>query len=274
MKILVTGANGMLGQDLCPILEDMGCFVIGAGKEDLDITDADILIHSFKKIRPDLVINAAAYTNVDEAESQKDRAYDVNKNGCKNVAVAADLINVPLIHISTDYVFDGTKQQAYTKDDIPNPINIYGKSKLEGEIAVKKYSKKYYIVRTGWLYGLKGVNFVDTMIKLKDEKEVKVVCNQTGSPTWSADLSANLLKVLAKPYGIYHMAGCESVNRYDFAKYIFDCIQSNVSLTPVTSADFKTPAKRPLNSALECEDITLCGYRESLKKYLDLRRQA
>ena len=208
MKVLVTGANGMLGQDLCPILEDAGYEVIETDINNLDITNAEATAAFIKQEAPEIVVHCAAYTNVDKAEEDLKNAELINVTGTENIAKACAEAGATMVYISTDYVFDGTKSTPYTPDDKPNPINNYGLTKLKGEEAVKKYCEKYYIARTSWLYGHHGKNFVETMINLaKDRKELKVVDDQIGCPTWTVELANGILKLFDKPYGTYHVCG-------------------------------------------------------------------
>lgn len=272
MKVLVTGANGMLGQDLCPILEESGCFVIKTDIDNLDITNEQEVIEKIEKIRPDLIIHCAAYTNVDKAENDEKKAHLINAIGTKNIAIGAKNTDSTLVYISTDYVFDGTKNTPYLTSDKPNPINVYGKTKLEGENIVQEYCKKYYIARTSWLYGLYGKNFVETMISLASKPELKVVNDQKGCPTWTVELIRGILKLLNKPYGIYHICGSNSTTWYEFAKAIFDIENLNVNLTPCTSSEFKQAAKRPSYSVLDNDNIAR-PWIEALKDYLKLRKE-
>ena len=201
MKILVTGSNGMLGQDLCPILEDEDFDVIETDIQNLDITDNNNIDEVFTFYKPDFVIHCAAYTNVDKAEEEKDLAFKINAQGTENIAKACKKFDIPILYISTDYVFDGTKKGKYLPGDKTNPINVYGASKLAGEQAVKQ-NEKYYITRTSWLYGHHGKNFVETMLSLKDKEELKVVDDQIGCPTWTVELSNGIVKIIKEemPY--------------------------------------------------------------------------
>lgn len=179
MKVLVTGANGMLGQDLCPILEDYGAEVIETDVDTLDITDEKQVFQMFSDVKPDMVIHCAAYTNVDKAEEDLKTAELINVNGTENVAEACGKLGITLVYISTDYVFDGETVEPYTSEDLPNPINNYGTTKYEGEEAVRSLCEKYYVVRTSWLYGHHGKNFVETMIDLAGVKPVSVHGSET-----------------------------------------------------------------------------------------------
>ena len=270
MKILVTGANGMLGQDLCPILEDVGAFVIETDVDTLDITKGDAVEQALTDIHPDMVIHCAAYTNVDKAEEDFETAKLINVTGTENVAKACGKLEIPIVYISTDYVFDGTKTEPYTPDDKTNPINNYGLTKLQGEEAVKKYCEKYYIARTSWLYGHYGKNFVETMISLAEKDEVKVVNDQIGCPTWTVELANGILKLLSKPYGIYHVCGSGSTSWYGFAQEIFKQAGLNVNLQPCKTEEFPRPAKRPQYSVMANEKLCR-NWQTALHDYLELR---
>ncbi len=271
MKVLVTGAKGMLGQDLCPILEDEGYEVIETDLYNLDITNKKNINEFFETSKPDIVIHCAAYTNVDKAEEDKETAFKINFEGTKNIADICKKSNITLVYISTDYVFDGTKEGKYQPNDKPNPINIYGESKLAGEKAVQE-CEKYYITRTSWLYGHHGKNFVETMISLKDNPEIKVVDDQTGCPTWTVELAGGIIKILQeeKPYGIYHVCGSGKTSWYNFAKEIFNIGGFSVNLKPCTTSEFPRPAKRPKNSIMENNKICR-DWKTALKEYMDLR---
>lgn len=272
MKVLITGANGMLGQDLCPILEDIGCFVIETDIDNLDITDREMVDGVISRAKPDLVIHCGAYTNVDKAEEDLSTALLINEQGTKNVAQACKKNDVTLIYISTDYVFDGEKTAPYLPSDKTSPINNYGLSKLKGEIAVQEICEKYYIARTSWLYGHHGKNFVETMISLAEKEELKVVDDQTGCPTWTVELSNGIIKLIAgqKPYGIYHICGSGSTSWYGFAQEIFKQLDLNVNLKPCTTKEFPRPAKRPKNSVMDNDKICR-DWKIALKEYLELR---
>ena len=277
MKVLVTGANGMLGQDLCPILEDVGCFVVETDIHNLDITDSELCEKVINEVNPNLVIHCAAYTNVDKAEEDLETARLINVTGTENIAKACAKVGATMIYVSTDYVFDGTKTEPYLPGDKANPINNYGLTKLEGEDAVKKYCEKYYIARTSWLYGHHGKNFVETMLSLCDKEELKIVDDQIGCPTWTVELANGILKLLQKPYGIYHICGSGYTSWYGFAKEIFEQYKSNnpdkkfnLELKPCTTEEFSRPAKRPSFSVMANEKICR-DWRTALRDYLMLR---
>ena len=272
MKVLVTGANGMLGQDLCPILEDAGCFVIETDVNTLDITNPEQTNSIITSEHPDLVIHCAAYTNVDKAEEDFETAQKINVTGTENLAKVCGSLDIPIVYISTDYVFDGTNTVPYKPDDKPNPINNYGLTKLQGEQAVKKYCKKYYIARTSWLYGIHGKNFVETMLSLKDKPELKVVDDQIGCPTWTVELANGILKLLQKPYGTYHICGSGVTSWYGFAKEIFKQSNINVNLKPCTTEEFPRAAKRPHYSVMDNDGICRI-WEAALHDYLQLRIQ-
>lgn len=270
MKVLVTGANGMLGQDLCPILEDVGAFVIETDVDTLDITNGVVVKNVLTDVRPDLVIHCAAYTNVDKAEEDFETAYKINALGTENLAKSCNELDIPIVYISTDYVFDGAEKKLLNPDSCTNPINNYGKTKLAGENAIQKYCKKYYIARTSWLYGIHGKNFVETMLSLKDKEELKVVDDQIGCPTWTVELANGILKLLQKPYGIYHVCGSGQTSWYGFANEIFKQSGLTVNLKPCVTEEFPRPAKRPKFSAMENEGICR-NWQVALRDYLQLR---
>ena len=296
MKVLVTGANGMLGQDLCPVFEDAGMFVVQGTRENLDITNFTETENFIKNVMPQMIVNLAAYTNVDGAEIEPEKAYEVNFRAVENLAKLSKQTGALLIHISTDYVFDGTKETPYLPSDAPNPESIYGHSKFLGEEAVRKNAEKYYIARTSWLYGINGKNFIKTMINLGQDKdrELKVVCDQKGSPTYTVDLALGILKLLNKPYGTYHISGEGETTWYNFAKEIFNIENLHPNLIPVLTEEYvasqgavlapkpaadaqKTPysaegkkliARGPKSSVLQ-NSVPMRHWMEALKDYLN-----
>ena len=270
-KVLVTGANGMLGQDLCPILEDSGYEVIETDVDTLDITNEECVNTVLNREKPDIVVHCAAYTNVDKAEEDLDTARLINSKGTENLAKICGSSDITLVYISTDYVFDGTKSEPYVPQDVANPQNNYGLTKFEGEQAVRKYCSKYYIARTAWLYGHHGKNFVETMISLADKPELKVVDDQVGCPTWTVELSNGIVKLLEDmPYGTYHVCGSGHTSWYGFAKEIFKLAGLDVNLKPCTTDEFPRPAKRPALSIMD--NGGLCRkWQTALKDYINLR---
>lgn len=270
MKVLVTGANGMLGQDLCPILEDSGCFVIETDKDILDITDNEAVEKMFTELHPDLVIHCAAYTNVNKAEEDLKNAEAINVTGTENIAETCAKLGITLVYISTDYVFDGEKTEPYQPNDRVNPLNNYGMTKYEGEEAVRSLCDKYYIARTSWLYGHYGKNFVETVISMAGNPELNVVDDQVGCPTWTVELANGILKLLSKPYGTYHVCGSGQTSWYGFAKEIFSQMNLNVNLKPCKSEEYPSPVKRPAYSVMDNQGLCR-DWRLALKDYISLR---
>lgn len=270
-RILITGANGMLGQDLCPMLEDEGYDVIEADIHNLDITDLDIVKKVLNIELPNIVIHCAAYTNVDKAEEDFDTAKKINVTGTENLAKCCGELGITLVYISTDYVFNGEKNEPYEPSDKPDPLNNYGITKYLGEEAVKKYCSKYYIARTSWLYGIHGKNFVETMLSLADKPELKVVDDQIGCPTWTVELANGILNIIDKePYGIYHICGSGSTSWFGFAKEVFKLAGLEVNLMPCMTEDFPRPAKRPKYSVMNNDKICR-DWKSALKDYMQLR---
>lgn len=252
--ILIIGANGMFGQDASQLFLDSGYNVLKAGKENCDIVNLAQVKNFFAQNKIDFVINAAAYVEVDAAESHKDLAFLINAEGAKNVAIASKEKSIPLIYLSSDYVFSGEKNTPYLTSDKPDPINIYGASKLAGEENIKKENPLHYIVRTSWLYGKNGKNFVDTMINLsKSQKSLKVVNDQFGCPTFTWDLARGIKNLIENksPFGTYHLCGSGVTSWFEFAKKIFEILKIEIEVIPVTSDEFTRPAKRPKFSAMD-----------------------
>lgn len=271
-RVLVTGANGMLGQDLCPILEDDGYEVIETDIKNLDITSFAMVKKVLSEEKPDIIIHCAAYTNVDKAEEDYETAHKINAVGTENIARVCAENDITLVYISTDYVFAGNGTKPYKPTDSTSPLNNYGLTKYEGEQAVLKYCKKYYICRTAWLYGIHGKNFVETMMALADvHPELKVVDDQVGCPTWTVDLSNAIVKIIKdKSYGIYHTCGGKSTSWYGFAKEIFSLANLDVNLKPCTTGEFPRPAKRPKYSVMD--NGGLCRpWQKALAEYMQIR---
>ncbi len=272
MKVLVTGANGMLGSDLCPMLEDSGYEVIETTIDEIDITDKNNVNEVIDDVKPDYVVHCAAYTNVDKAEEELEIAENINSVGTKNIAEACKRNNTVLVYISTDYVFDGTKNTPYLPNDKTNPINAYGLTKLNGEKAVQEICEKFYILRTSWLYGHHGKNFVETMISLAQKEEVKVVDDQVGCPTWTVDLSDAIISLIDEDaeYGIYHACGGGKTSWYGFAKEIYNKMNLDVNILPCTTEEFPRPARRPQYSVMDNEGL-LRDWKLALNDYIELR---
>ena len=276
MGVLVTGYKGMLGTDLMKVLQEEH-EVIGADIEECDITDIKSTIGFISDVRPDVVIHSAAYTNVDGCETDVELAYRVNALGPRNVAVACSQINAAMVYISTDYVFDGNKGSSYMEDDATNALSVYGKSKLAGENYVRTLLNKHYIVRTQWLYGVHGRNFVRTMLSLaKERDEINVVDDQFGSPTFTLDLAKAIMELIEAPsYGIYHITNSGVVTWNQFTKDIFEIAGiENVNVVPITTEEINRPAMRPKYSPLENFNWKLNGqvelrsYKEALRDYI------
>ncbi|MTI65562.1 MAG: dTDP-4-dehydrorhamnose reductase [Firmicutes bacterium] len=277
MKVLITGSNGMLGCDLKKVMEKQHDLIL-ATRDDFDITNIDETIKFIEKSNPDIVIHAAAYTDVDGCESNIDLAYKVNSLGARNIAVSCNKIDASLVYISTDYVFDGTKGEGYIETDKTNPQSIYGKSKLAGENLIKETCKKHYIVRTSWLFGENGNNFVKTMLNLaKTKKELTVVNDQFGSPTYTLDLAKAINKLIKKPtYGTFHVTNSEYCSWYEFSKEIFKIANIDIKVEPTTTEAFNRPAPRPKYSVMRNYMLELEGYeklrsyKEAVKEYIEL----
>jgi len=292
MKVLITGCHGQVGTELMALAKAYEHKVIGFDHDTLDITDQQAVQSCVQTESPDVVINAAAYTAVDKAEDDKDTAMAVNATAVSYLAQTCKMLDIPLVHISTDYVFDGSKKDAYIESDIASPLNIYAKTKLEGEILVRSLCEKYYILRTSWMFSVHGNNFVKTMLRLGAEREeLGIVADQRGKPTWAREIARVIYEVLAShknAWGIYHIAQPNAVTWFDFAQSIFaEAKQQGLPLNvekvnAITTADFPTPAKRPENSELDCNklettfNIKLQPWREPLveviREMLDGRR--
>ena len=253
MKVLITGAKGMLGQDMVAEFQRRDYEVHAADHKALDITDIQAVRAAITALKPDIVVNCAAYTDVDKAESEPEVAMRVNGLGPRNLALACEATGAVLLHISTDYVFDGEKEGPYEIWDTPNPINVYGKSKLWGENYVRSLMHRYFIVRTSWLFGKGGRNFVTTMLELAKRGEpIRVVNDQRGCPTYTVDLARACVDLVESGcFGIYHVTNQGATTWYEFASTIFHASNVTVSVfEPITSLQFMRPARRPKNSEM------------------------
>ncbi|MEO0551198.1 MAG: dTDP-4-dehydrorhamnose reductase [Pseudomonadota bacterium] len=270
MRILVTGAGGQLGQSLAAAKRPTELQLILLQRKDLDVTDPISIEKAFSSLKPDLVINCAAYTAVDQAESEPDFAFAINADGAGNVAKAAANVGSPIIHISTDYVFDGEKGSPYTEEDSPNPLNVYGASKLAGEREVAAANRLHIILRTSWLFGPFGSNFMKTMLRLaKTQKTIDVVSDQTGCPTSTTAFAAVTLALSSRiqtgktenKWGIYHCSATKPTNWASFAAKIFDASEKaevrTTKINKITSVSLGAPADRPLYSVLNCDKLRL-----------------
>jgi dTDP-4-dehydrorhamnose reductase len=275
MRVLVIGAAGQLGSEVCSRLAE-GFEVVPATRVDLDITNLETARRFVQKAKPDVVINAAAYTDVDGCETNEERAFRVNAAGARNVALASHEAGAKLVHISTDYVFDGRKEASYVEYDSPNPLNVYGWSKLVGEQMVKEQNPRTFILRVAWLYGSSGKNFVKTVLSLaKERDELKVVDDQRGTPTFAGDVADQIKRLVRTDrYGLYHCTSQGSCTWYEFAQEIFRLASVPVCLVPVTTAELPRPARRPANSVLDNFMLRVEGldlmpeWRESLARFI------
>ena len=264
MKFLVAGGSGQLGSDFSRIAISEGHEVVSLSSSDLDITDMDNVHTSIVQHTPDIVLNAAAYTAVDKAEEESQLAFRINRDGTANLAQVCNRLNIPLIQISTDYVFDGEQATPYTESDKANPTGVYGKSKYEGELAVRGFCDKHIILRVAWVFGVYGNNFVKTIQRLAREREtLKVVADQQGCPTSTRAISMALLQIVAnldKNWGTYHYVCQPATNWHVFAEAVVEETFRYEPLTvknilPITTEEYPTPAKRPKNSVLDCTKI-------------------
>lgn len=281
-KILVTGGNGQLAQCLKDVVKNNDELDVNfQDLPELDITNIQQLVSYFSKNELDYCINCAAYTAVDLAEEQSDLAYAVNADGPKNLAEVCKKHQVKLLHISTDFVFDGKKQTPYIETDMPNPLGVYGKSKWQGERNIQEIMEDYFILRTSWLYSEYGNNFMKTMLKLSETRdEINVVSDQIGSPTYAGDLAEVLIKIVLSSstnYGLYHFSNSGAISWYDFAVEIFKQFGRKIEVKPITTKDYPTAAKRPKFSVLDTTkiennfDCTIKDWQGSLKSKSSLK---
>lgn len=274
-KILITGAHGQLGTELCHLLDEKKIAYDAFGSKELDITEQDQVKAKFAELKPAVVFHCAAYTAVDKAEDEaKNLNWQVNEDGTKNVATAAQSIGATMVYISTDYVFDGTNEGEYQVDAPTNPKNEYGKAKLAGEEAVKSIIDQYYIIRTSWVFGKYGKNFVYTMLRLaKTHDHLTVVDDQVGRPTWTRTLAEFMLYAVEHqiPYGTYQLSNDGSCTWYEFAREILK--NEKVEVSPVTSAEYPQKAYRPRHSIMSLDKVKATGFevptwQEALEKFM------
>ena len=277
MQYLVTGANGQLGTELSKMMDDRGLNYWGYDAKDMDITNRDLVFDKIRDLKPDVIFHCAAYTAVDPAEDDgKALNWQVNVDGTKNVADAAAEVGATLVYISTDYVFDGTNEGEYQVDDATNPQNEYGRAKLAGENAVRAASDNYYIIRTSWVFGEYGKNFVYTMLNLaKTHDTLTVVNDQVGRPTWINTLAQFMLHVVQNQatFGTYQLSNDDSCTWYEFAREILK--DTDTKVLPVTSAQYPQKAKRPAHSIMSLDKAKATGFvvptwEEALKTFLVL----
>jgi len=269
MTVLITGAAGQLGTELCLRSKTHAHSIVAVNHSELDITNESSINALVAHVKPAAIINAAAYTAVDRAEPDSATAFAVNRDGPLYLARACAKANIPLLHVSTDYVFDGKKPTPYLETDTPNPQNVYGQSKLEGEIAVTTTLDKYIILRTAWVFSATGHNFVRTILRLaKERDELSVVADQTGAPTWAGDIAEILLEIVdrihqgkAVTWGLYHYTGSPATTWHAFAAAICEqalalgMLEKKPFIKPISTSEYPTAAKRPQNSVLACEYI-------------------
>lgn len=276
--ILVVGANGMLGRDLIALL---GARARGVDIEDIDITDLQSTERVVRALHPSVVINCAAYTDVDGCETNVETAMQVNGEGVAHLAMATRTIGARLVQMSTDYIFDGGKESPYLEDDVPHPLSVYGESKLTGEMNTA-FNPDHLIVRTQWLYGLHGRNFVETMLRLAGERdELGVVDDQIGSPTWTVDLALAIIALIDKGCaGTYHAANAGFCSWNGFARAIFEEAGLEIPVHGMTTEQLNRPAHRPLHSTLDCGKLERdTGFRpqpwrDALRSYMKIRNHA
>lgn len=277
MKLVVTGAAGMLGRDVMLAAGNAGHDVVGYGRAELDVTDPAALERKFDLERPDVVINCAAWTDVDGAEDAEEAAFAINGSGAGHVAAAAAKLKAAVLHVSTDYVFDGAKGAPYVESDQPAPLSAYGRTKLAGEEAVVAANKRHFIVRSAGLFGVGGRNFVETMLQLaEDRNEVTVVRDQVGSPTYTWHLAYGIVRLIEGiEYGIHHMAASGQCSWYEFAREIFEQASVECRVLSITSEEFGAAAPRPAFSALVSQRehaIRLPAWQDGLAGYLAQRQ--
>ncbi|MDY2762512.1 MAG: dTDP-4-dehydrorhamnose reductase [Faecalimonas umbilicata] len=276
MKVLVTGTKGQLGYDVVNELEKRGHTAVAVDIEEMDITDAVSVERVITEAEVEAVIHCAAYTAVDAAEDNVEICRRVNAEGTENIAKVCKKRDLKMIYISTDYVFDGEGERPWEPDDERHPLNVYGQTKYEGELAVEKYLEKYFIVRIAWVFGVNGKNFIKTMLKLSEtHEELNVVDDQVGSPTYTYDLAVLLVDMVeSDKYGRYHATNEGLCTWYEFAKEIFRQAGVEVKVNPVTSDMFPAKAKRPKNSRMSKEKLDANGFhrlptwQDALERYL------
>jgi len=274
MRVLLTGAGGMLGTDLQAAFADTE--ITAVARAELNIADDTAVWRAVEAIRPDLIVNAAAYTKVDACETDVDACYAVNAVGARNLAVAAQELGIAMVHVSTDYVFPGDGTRPYREHDATGPKSEYGRSKLAGERLVQTLCQRHYIVRTSWLYGVHGPNFVKTMLRIgREQGKARVVDDQIGSPTYTADLAQALRLLVARPvYGLYHLSNQGVCSWHDFAAEIFARAGLDVELGAMKSGELTRPAPRPAYSVMDNQMWRVSGFeplrdwREALAAYL------
>ena len=275
-NILVTGSTGQLGSDVVKELLKRGYSTLSPNRSELNLCSEDNIRNYISNSNCEAIVHCAAYTQVDKAEDEKDLCIKINATATKHIAKCAKILDIPMIYISTDYVFDGTKDGKYTENDETNPINIYGESKLAGEKYVQEILDKYYIVRTSWVFNINGKNFIETMLRLsKANNQLSIVNDQIGSPTYTKDLSRLLVDMLeTSKYGLYHATNEGYCSWYEFANTIFKLANINIDIKAINSNEYASRAKRPMNSKLSKDKLIEYGFKplphweDALKDYL------
>lgn len=279
-NILVTGSTGQLGSDVVKELLKRGYSTLSPNRSEFNLCSEDSIRNYILNSNCEAIVHCAAYTQVDKAEDEKDLCIKINATATKHIVKCAKILDIPMIYISTDYVFDGTKDGEYTENDETNPINIYGESKLAGEKYVHEILDKYYIVRTSWVFNINGKNFIETMLRLsKANNQLSIVNDQIGSPTYTKDLSRLLVDMLeTSKYGLYHATNEGYCSWYEFANTIFKLANINIDIKAINSNEYASRAKRPLNSKLSKDKLIEYGFKplphweDALKDYLIRRR--
>lgn len=276
MRVLVTGVKGQLGFDVVLELEKRGYEAIGVDVDEMDITDEKKVCEVLDEVKPDAVVHCAAYTAVDAAEDNEKLCRRINVDGTAYISKKCGEIGCKLVYLSTDYVFDGTGEKPWSPDDRVSPLNVYGQSKYDGEVFVRKNTDKHFIIRISWVFGVNGNNFIKTMLRLgKEKKSLSVVSDQIGSPTYTKDLSVLLVDMLeTEKYGTYHATNEGVCSWYEFAVKIFEEAGLDIDVTPIASKDYPQKAQRPANSRMEKSKLVECGFnklpswQDALKRYI------
>lgn len=276
MKILVTGIQGQLGHDVGRVLDGRAIEYHAPALEEMDVTNRPMVLRTLREYCPNAVIHCAAYTAVDKSEEEPEKCWAINVGGTRNLAEGCSETGAKMLYVSTDYVFEGTGDQFYEADGPVNPRNVYGASKLAGELAVRSLLEKYFIVRTSWVFGKNGGNFVKTMLRLAETKtRINVVCDQIGSPTYTADLAPLLCDmILTEKYGVYHATNEGACSWAEFAKEIFRLAEKNVRVRAIPTSAYPTLAERPHNSRMSKDKLERMGFarlppwKDALARYL------
>jgi dTDP-4-dehydrorhamnose reductase len=276
MRVLVTGGGGQLGRELTPVLKRLGHQAVAAGREECDVTNQHLIDLALSRLRPDVVINCASWTRVDAAESEPEVAERVNALGPRLLAEACGRASVFLCHLSTDFVFDGTATEPIDESAVPSPLSVYGHTKLEGENEVRRFAPRHQIVRTSWLYGEDGPNFVLTILRLARERDrLRVVADQHGTPTWTGHLAPAVVRLVERgTTGTFHITNSGETTWHGFAEAIVDLAGLAVPVDPITTAEYPLPARRPAYSVLDNRawrqlgEPPLPDWREGLAAYI------